>query len=317
MLADRRTCRKSAAPGLAAAAAPGNSRPSMTETRPTLLSLGHGYSARALGRLLLARGWRVIATTRSPVRAEALRAEGCNPRLWPGDDLTADLAAATHLLSSVAPGASDPVLDALGPAIAAAAPHIRWAGYLSTTAVYGDHAGGWVDEETPLTPGTKRGEERVAAEARWQALAAASGLPLHVFRLAGIYGPGRGPFEKVRDGTARRIVKPGQVFSRIHVDDIAQVLLASIDRPSPGAIYNVCDDDPAPPEDVFVHAARLLGVPPPPEVDYATAEMSPLARSFYAESKRVRNDRMKHGLGIRLLYPTYREGLAALLRAEG
>ncbi|MGL6209625.1 MAG: SDR family NAD(P)-dependent oxidoreductase, partial [Paracoccaceae bacterium] len=141
------------------------------------------------------------------------------------------------------------------------------------------------------------------------------GLPLHIFRLAGIYGPGRGPFEKVRDGTARRILKPGQVFSRIHVEDIAQTLIASITHPNPGTAYNVCDDDPAPPEDVLVHAAHLLGLPDPPAIPYETAEMTPLARSFYAESKRVRNDRIKTELGVNLRYPTYREGLAGLLAA--
>ena len=177
--------------------------------------------------------------------------------------------------------------------------------------------GGWVDEATPLTPATARGRARVAAEAAWQALAEGAGLPLHIFRLAGIYGPGRGPFAKVRAGTARRIVKPGQVFSRIHVDDIARVLAASIARPFPGAIYNVCDDDPAPPQDVIAHAASLLGLPPPPDEPFDTAEMTAMARSFYAESKRVRNDRIKAELGVRLAYPTYREGLAALLATGG
>jgi nucleoside-diphosphate-sugar epimerase len=169
-----------------------------------------------------------------------------------------------------------------------------------------------VDEGTPLTPSSVRGEYRVLAEDQWRA----TGLPVHIFRLAGIYGPGRGPFEKVRDGTARRIIKAGQVFSRIHVDDIAQVLLASMMRPNPGAAYNVCDDDPAPPEDVLSYAAHLLGLPDPPTVDYATADLSPMARSFYAESKRVRNDRIKDELGVRLKYPNYRQGLDALLRAD-
>lgn len=283
----------------------------------TLLSLGHGYSADALARRLLPEGWTVIGTTRSPDKAARLAARGVEPLVWPGADLRPALARATHLLTSVAPTeAGDPVLLAAADAIAEAAPHIEWAGYLSTTGVYGDHAGGWVDEATPLTASTRRGEMRVEAEAAWRALADRSGLPLHIFRLAGIYGPGRGPFEKVKDGTARRIIKPGQVFSRTHVEDIAQVLHASILRPNPGAAYNVCDDDPAPPEDVLAHAAELLGLPPPPEVPYETAEMTPMARSFYAESKRVRNDRIKEELGVVLRYPTYREGLAALLVSE-
>lgn len=281
----------------------------------TLLTLGHGYSARALARLLLPRGWRIIGTRRSADAGGAC--PGVELLQWPGTDLAGALDRASHLLISAAPDAGgDPVLAALSGAIAQAAPRLRWVGYLSTTGVYGDHGGGWVDETTPLTPTTRRGRLRVAAEIEWAELARATGLPLHVFRLAGIYGPGRGPFAKVRAGTARRIVKPGQVFSRIHVDDIAQTLAASIDRPDPGAVYNLCDDDPAPPEDVIAHAADLLGLPLPPAEDFATAEMTPMARSFYAESKRVRNDRIKRDLGVRLLYPSYRDGLAALLRAE-
>lgn len=274
-----------------------------------LLSVGHGYSAQALARLLLPRGWRIIATTRSAAKAEALAATGVEPVLWAGGALP--LHGVTHLLSSVAPDtAGDPVLHDNRAAIAGAG--LRWAGYLSTTAVYGDHAGGWVDEETPPAPATERGRARLRAEADWRTV---PGLAVHIFRLAGIYGPGRGPFEKVRAGTARRIEKPGQVFSRIHVEDIAQVLAASIALPHPGRIYNVCDDDPAPPGDVLTHAAALLGLPPPPAEPFDPARMTPMAASFYAENKRVRNDRIKAELGVRLLYPDYRAGLAALLRA--
>ncbi|MBD3676979.1 MAG: SDR family oxidoreductase [Rhodobacteraceae bacterium] len=283
----------------------------------TLLSFGHGYSARALARLLIPQGWRVIGTTRSEEKAAEIRAGGAEALIWPGEDISGALAEASHLLISAAPGAEgDPVLAASRDQIAAAAPKIEWAGYLSTTGVYGDHDGGWVDEETPLTPSTRRGKLRVEAEAAWRDLSNEIGLPLHIFRLAGIYGPGRGPFAKVRAGTARRIVKPGQVFSRIHVEDIAQVLAASIARPNPGVAYNLCDDDPAPPEDVIAYAAELLGVPVPPTEDFETAEMTPMARSFYAESKRVRNDRIKDELGVRLIYPDYRAGLRALLELE-
>jgi len=221
------------------------------------------------------------------------------------------LDAATHLLLSAAPGAEgDPVLAVLRDEIAKRAGQFEWVGYLSTTGVYGDAQGGWVDETSPLAPSTKRGEARVKAEAEWQAI---DGLPLHIFRLAGIYGPGRGPFSKVRAGTARRIIKQGQVFSRIHVDDIAAVLAASIAAPAPGEVYNLCDDDPAPPQDVIGYAAELLGLPLPPEVDFDTADMTPMARSFYAESKRVRNDKIKTELGVTLTYPDYRSGLQALL----
>lgn len=281
-----------------------------------LVVLGHGYSAGFLTRLLVPQGWAVTGTTRDdPARvAEA----GATPLRWPGDEpaIRAEIARADAILISAGPDAEgDPALRDFADALAAAP--ARWLGYLSTTGVYGDHQGGWVDETTPLTPATRRGQQRVAAEAAWQALATAHGLPLHIFRLAGIYGPGRGPFQKLREGTARRIVKPGQVFSRIHAEDIAQTLAASIARPNPGAIYNLCDDDPAPPEAVIAHAAALLGVPVPPAEDYATAEMTPMARSFYAESKRVANDRIKRDLGVQLRHPDYRSGLKALLAAEG
>ena len=282
----------------------------------TLLIFGHGYSAEALVRRLGA-GWTVIGTTRRADKAERLRSKGVEALVWPGTDLRPAIARATHLLLSIAPGAEgDPVAAAYGDEIARAAPHLAWVGYLSTTGVYGDHGGGWVDEETQIAPSTERGRMRVAAERQWQEIAARSGLPLHIFRLAGIYGPGRGPFEKVRDGTARRIIRENQYFSRIHVDDIAGVLAASIARPKPGAIYNVADDDPSPPEDVLAEAARLLGLPLPPEVPFAEAEMTPMARSFYAESKRVRNDRIKQDLGVALRYPDYRSGLRALLASE-
>ena len=283
----------------------------------TLLIFGHGYSAAALAARLIPKGWRVIGTTRSADKAGAIAATGVEPLIWPGGDIGPALAEVNAVLISAGPDAEgDPVLRAAAPAITAAASHIDWFGYLSTTGVYGDHGGGWVDEDTPVAPSTLRGAQRVEAETGWQALTRAAGLPLHIFRLAGIYGPGRGPFEKVRKGTARRIVKPGQVFSRIHVDDIAQVLAASLARPNPGAIYNVCDDDPAPPQDVIAHAAELLGLPLPPEVDFETADLTPMARSFYAESKRVRNDRIKDELGVLLSYPNYRNGLRALLEAE-
>jgi nucleoside-diphosphate-sugar epimerase len=280
----------------------------------TLLSFGHGYSARALTRLLLPEGWRVIGTTRSPDKAEALIREGTEAVIWPGEGILAALDSATHLLVSAAPDAGgDPVLRELRGAIASRAGQLDWVGYLSTTGVYGDHDGDWVDEDSPLSPATERGRARVKAETEWAAI---PGLPLHIFRLAGIYGPGRGPFEKVRQGTARRIIKPGQVFSRIHVDDIARVLAASIAHPDPGRAYNLCDDDPAPPEDVIAHAAGLLGLPVPPAEDFDTAEMTPMARSFYAESKKVRNDRIKTELGVRLLHPDYRSGLKSLLEIE-
>ena len=280
----------------------------------TLLSFGHGYSARALSRILLAQDWRVIGTTRNEDKAVGLMNDGIEPRIWPGADMAPALNGATHLLISAAPDdAGDPVLAALHDEIAARASQFEWVGYLSTTGVYGDHGGDWVDETTPLTPSTKRGIARVQAESAWAAI---PDLPLHIFRLAGIYGPGRGPFAKVRAGTARRIIKTDQVFSRTHVADIARVLAASIRNPNPSAVYNVCDNDPAAPQDVIGYAADLLGLPLPPAEDFETAEMSPMARSFYAESKKVRNGRIKNELGVELLYPDYRSGLKALLAHE-
>lgn len=280
----------------------------------TLLSIGHGFSARALAARLVPQGWRIVGTTRSPDKADAIADTGVEPVVWPGADLGALIAQFPNVLVSAGPdSAGDPVLNAVEDAVTRAAPDLRWVGYLSTTGVYGDHHGDWVDEDTPLTPSTKRGRARVTAEARWQAI---PDLPLHIFRLAGIYGPGRGPFAKVRAGTARRIIKPGQVFSRIHVEDIAQALELSLQRPDPGAVYNLCDDDPAPPQDVIAHAAELLGLPVPPAIPFDQADMTSMARSFYAESKKVRNDRIKQALGWAPQFPTYRAGLAALLAQD-
>lgn len=279
-----------------------------------LLSLGHGYSAKALAARLIPQGWEIIGTTRSAEKMATLEQGGVTPVQWPGTDLSDHISNVKHILVSAGPGPEgDPVLAEYTEQIAQAAPNLRWLGYLSTTGVYGDHQGGWVDETTALTPSTKRGQARVTAEAAWQAI---PDLPLHIFRLAGIYGPGRGPFAKVRKGTARRIIKQGQVFSRIHVEDIAQALALSIARPDPGAIYNLCDDDPAPPQDVIAHAADLLGLPIPPAIPFEQADMTPMARSFYAESKKVRNDRIKSDLGWRPDYPDYRTGLAALLAQD-
>lgn len=273
------------------------------------------------------KGWRVIGTTRSIKSADEIAISGAEPVLW-SDTATAPLLTAlknaTHLLISASPDLqpsgpagpsgqpyTDPILRAIGGRLMAETPQLKWVGYLSTTGVYGDAKGAWVNEDTPLAPTTARGRARKQAEAEWAAI---TGLPLHIFRLAGIYGPERGPLEKVIAGTARRIVKAGQVFSRIHIDDITQTLEASIAQPAPGTVYNVCDDDPAPPELVIAHAARLLGLPVPKAEFFKDAEMTAMSRSFYSESKRVCNLRLKEQLGVRLHYPEYREGLAALVR---
>ncbi len=285
---------------------------------PRLFCFGLGYSALALARALKARGWTVAGTCRSEDARLALAAEGIEAYLFdrerPLADPSAKLAGTTHVLSSVPPDdQGDPVLDCHADAVAAL--DTNWIGYLSTTGVYGDRGGDWVDESSDLRPVGPRGRRRVEAEEGWLDLWRRHGRPVHLFRLAGIYGPGRGPFEQVRTGTARRVIKPGQVFSRIHVDDIVQVLEASMAKPHPGAAYNVCDNEAAPPQDVIVEASRLLGIPPPPEIPFETADLSPMARSFYDELKRVSNRRIREELGVRLRYPTYREGLAAQARS--
>ncbi len=282
-----------------------------------LLCFGMGFSATALAKRLKAKGWRVTGTSRSEGGVGALGAAGFEAHLVDGEAPldAALLDGVSHVVASAPPDtAGDPVIRVAGPALIAHAANLQWVAYLSTTGVYGDRDGAWVDEDSPLKPATGRGERRVAAEAQWLDLWRLHGLPVHLFRLAGIYGPGRNPLCTLIEGSARRIVKPGQVFSRIHVDDIAGVLEASIARPHPGRAYNVCDDEAAPPQEVIAYAARLLGIEPPPEIAFEEAELSPMARSFYAESKRVSNARIKNELGLALAYPTYREGLAALLK---
>lgn len=278
-----------------------------------LLTLGHGYSAAALAASLPG-DWRVRGTARRPEAAAALHAAGVEPVNWhDAGAVDAAVAAADAVLVSAPPDADgDPSLRRHGPALARAR-HLAWVGYLSTTGVYGDRGGAWVDEDTDRRPVNTRSGWRVAAEDAWLA----SGLPVQLFRLAGIYGPGRSAFDRLRQGRAQRVVKPGQVFSRIHVDDIAAVLRASMARPAPGRAYNVADDLPAPPQDVIIFAAGLLGMPPPPEIDFESADLSPMARSFYAESKRVSNRRIRDELGVTLAYPDYRAGLQGILAAGG
>ena len=277
-----------------------------------LFCFGLGYSAGFLARDLAGEGWRVAGTSRSGAAGADRFPLHRFARSAPLADAAAALAGTTHLLISVPPDeAGDPVLAEHAGDIAALG-GLSWVGYLSTTGVYGDRGGGWVDESAALAPSGERGRRRVAAEAGWLELHRRHGLPVHVFRLAGIYGPGRSALDTVRQGRAQRVDKPGQVFSRIHVADIVQVLRASMARPDPGAIYNVCDDDPAPPEAVVAYACRLLGLPPPPLVPFAEAELTPMARSFYDDNKRVANRRIKEELGVRLRYPGYRDGLDAL-----
>lgn len=282
---------------------------------PRLFCFGYGYSAQALGARLMPRGWQVAGTTRGagPRGVDAHTFD----RGRPLDDAAGALRGSTHLLSSVPPDeAGDPVLDHHAQDIVACET-LQWVGYLSTTGVYGDRGGDWVDEESELAPTGARGRRRVAAEQSWCALWEAYGVPVHIFRLAGIYGSGRNALVSVREGRAKRIDKPGQVFSRIHVDDIARTLAASIARPHPGRAYNVCDDNPAPPAEVIAFACDLLGVEPPPLVPFEDAALSPMGRSFYRDNKRTSNRRIKDELGVALAYPDYAAGLRALLAAGG
>ena len=285
-----------------------------------LFCFGYGFSAFALGALLGPVGWTLAGTCRTPEGCRALACAGVDAipfsRETPLEDPARSLEGATHVLLSIPPDSDgDAALDCHGEDIAAIE-GLEWIGYLSTTGVYGDTGGGWVDESAPLAPTGARGKRRLEAERSWLALGENHGLAVHVFRLAGIYGPGRNALAAVRRGTAKRIAKQGQVFSRIHVADIARVLAASIAKPRAGAVYNVCDDEPAPGADVVAHACALLGVAPPPLTPLEDADLSPMARSFYADNRRVSNARIKAELGVALRHPNYRAGLAALLAAE-
>lgn len=286
----------------------------MSERR--LFVFGLGYTAQRLAdRLRREGGWRIAGTTRDPVLAETLRSHGIDAMVFdrntPLADPAAALAGATHILLSIPPDErGDPALACHGEAVARLR-GVEWAGYLSTTGVYGDTGGEWVSEASWLRPGEARHRQRVQAERGWLDLYRQHGLPLHVFRLAGIYGPGRSAIDNLLAGTAKRIDKPGHVFCRIHVDDIVETLLASMARPNPGGIYNVADDEPAPQHEVVAFAAQLLGREPPPLIPLAEAKLSEMAASFYADCRRVKNARIKDKLGVRLHHPDYRSGLSA------
>ena len=281
-----------------------------------LFCFGYGYSAEALVRRLSPRD-AAVAGTRTSLGDTV--PPGIELSLFSGDapspDLRKLLAGSTHVLVSIPPDLEgDPVLRHHRDDLAALS-ELVWVGYLSTVGVYGDHKGAWVDEETRVQPTSERSLRRLQAEQEWGIFGEDTGRRVEIYRLAGIYGPGRSIIDNLRAGTARRIVKPGQVFNRIHVDDIARVLAVAIDKDTGHRIYNVSDDKPAPPEEVVAYAAELLGLPVPPVVAIENAGLSGMAASFWAESKRVSNRRMREDLGVQLLYPTYREGLRALARA--
>ena len=281
-----------------------------------LFIFGLGYSGLEIARLARAAGWSVAGTCTSDQKAEGLRAQGIEAHRFDGTAAlpTAALDGASHVLCTISPGTTgDPALRTCSSLLTRA----RWLGYLSTTGVYGDHGGDWVDEDTPPKPGRPRSVERLAAERAWQVVGLEAGIAVDIFRLPGIYGPGRSAVDQVKAGTARRIDKPGQVFSRIHVEDIAGTVLMAITGAHAGAIYNVADDLPASTSDVVAFACELLGKPAPPIIPWeqAAPTMSAMARSFYAETRRVKNNRIKQELGVALRYPTYREGLRAVAAA--
>ena len=276
-----------------------------------LLCFGFGYSARTLAARLDKRAWKISATSRNPEGIAGINTQSFSGLLF--DSKLRIAPDVRHLLISAPPDENgDPVLRLFQEQLQKLSKQLQWVGYLSTTGVYGDRGGDWVDENSPLEPNTARGHRRLDAERSWLKLHSDYGLPVHLFRLAGIYGPGRNQLLTVQNGSAKRIIKPGQIFSRIHVDDIAGVLAASIAKPNPGRAYNVCDDEPCPPQKVVEFAANLLGLPLPPEIPFEDANLSPMAKSFYADSKKVSNKRMKNELAYKLIYPTYREGLTAI-----
>jgi nucleoside-diphosphate-sugar epimerase len=285
-----------------------------------LFCFGLGYSASRVAQRLASQGWSVAGTARTPEGADAIAAAGYEAFAFdgsaPAPGVAEALADTTHILVSAPPDADgDPVLRQHRRDIERAS-SLNWIGYLSTVGVYGDSGGAWIDETAPTDATSPRGRRRVAAEQEWLALGKARDVRVQIFRLAGIYGPGRSAIDRLREGTAHRIVKPGQVFNRIHVDDIAATVCAGIAATSATQVFNVADDEPGPPQDVVEFAAALLHMPPPPEIRFENADLSPMAASFYADNKRVSNARLRQELGVALKFPTYREGLRAILAAE-
>lgn len=281
----------------------------------SLICLGYGFTARSFAKLLNGDGVEVAATARSAEKAAAAQSEGVIPVLWADGGIdAAALDRADSALVSTPPGDNGcPAFAAVADVFARRARELRWVGYLSSNGVYGDHGGAVVDEDSDLHAKSPRALARVRAEAEWAAHAAEWAYPLVIFRLPGIYGPGRSALDTVREGRAQRISKPGQVFNRMHVEDIAAALKASFDNPAAGDLFNLSDDAPAAPEEVIAFACELLGVAPPPLVPIEAANLSEMARSFYDDNKRVSNARMKSALGVTLKYPTYKEGLRAIL----
>ncbi|WP_438750641.1 SDR family oxidoreductase [Pararhizobium sp. O133] len=280
-----------------------------------VLILGAGFSGKAIAKAFLPLARSVVGTTRSAAKLAAIEAAGIDALVYDGVTISPELAAVmqrtTHLIQSIAPGRDgDPMMRPDAAPLQDLMPNLKWAGYLSTVGVYGDHGGAWVTEDASLEPVSARSVERVAAEKDWLAVGRGNHIPVAVLRLSGIYGPGRNAFCNIAAGTARRLIKPNQVFNRIRVEDIAGAALFLSER-SMGGVFNVTDHEPAPPQDVVLEASRLMGVSPPPEIPFETAELSPMARSFYGENKRVSNARLRDS-GYVFLFPDYRISLADL-----
>jgi hypothetical protein len=295
----------------------------MLDNTPKLFCFGYGYTCTFLGESLKnsPENWILSGTTRGMTKRTALRNIGIDAHIFDKEKPLADptqwLHNTTHLLISTPPDADgDFVFNHHADDIISMAPHLKWVGYLSTTGVYGDRDGAWVDETSETRPSSIRGTRRKLAEDQWLSLYRDYNIPVHIFRLAGIYGPGRSAIDSVRVGIARRIMKPGHAFCRIHVDDIVQILLASMTNPHPGQIYNMADDEAAPSHEVIAYAARLLGKDPPPLVRFEDANLAPITLSFYSDNKRVANDKVKEELKFQFKYPNYRLGLEGCLAAE-
>lgn len=293
----------------------------MVDKGKHLFCFGYGYSCDYIGHELMQQdGWRVSGTTRDPDKREELRSRGVTAHIFdynsPLHDPIYMLRDVTHILICTPPSSDgDPSFNLHAKDILDL-PNLEWVGYLSTTSPYGDRGGKWVDETSEARPITKRGSRRLEVERQWLSLFKSYKLPVHIFRLAGIYGPGRSALDSVRSGVARRIDKQGHAFSRVHVEDLAQTLLRSMYAPFPGEIYNVCDDTPAPSHEVIEYACNLLGIKSPPLLPFDEVDLAPIARSFYADNKRVHNDKIKNILGVELKYKNYKEGLQGCLEAE-
>ncbi len=296
----------------------------MENSPPLALFLGAGYTAKTMMRQLKSdpvfKAMKMVGTTRSGQNFAGIRQAGAEPFIYEGEGKSAKMAElirkAEIILISISPDKDGDIILRNFKDDITANSQLKWVGYLSTVGVYGNHDGNWVDEESETRPGSKRSAWRKIAENQWLERFEGMGLPVHLFRLPGIYGPGRGPQNKLAQGRARRIEKKGQVFNRAHVEDIASVLIASLKQPNPGAIYNIADDKPAPPQDVLAYAAELMGLEIPPLIPFEEAEMSDMAKSFYSDNKRVSNKRIKEELGITLEYPTYKEGIRASLSSK-